>query len=179
MNRRSAQLAGVALVVTMSIMGGVGAEASAGGAVAAAARTTTEVARCTVDDVAVSYRDRGGAAGSVYGVIRLTNTSGQACSTGGYGGVSYVGGGDGTQVGAAARRERRSAVRLLVLQPGDRARSRVRAVSAGAYGGRCHRRDVDGFRVYVPNETRSAFVVHPTTGCANPRVHLLSQRPYH
>ena len=43
---------------------------------------------------------------------------------------------------------------------------------------RCHPTPVDGFRVYIPDETRSQFVPHVTTGCAKVGVHLISHRPY-
>ena len=41
------------------------------------------------------------------------------------------------------------------------------------------RTKVDGFRVYVPDETRSQFIEHKTIGCANPKVHLLEHKAYH
>ena len=44
--------------------------------------------------------------------------------------------------------------------------------------GRCRQTSVDGFRVYVPDATRSQFVEHRTTGCANAAVHLIGHRPY-
>ena len=47
------------------------------------------------------------------------NTSGHTCRTGGYGGVSLVGNGDGTQLGAPARRIDAAAVRTIVLRPGS------------------------------------------------------------
>ena len=64
------------------------------------------VPQCGNDDLRASYASRGAGAGHQYGVIRLKNVSDHACRTGGYGGLSYVGHGDGTQVGAAADRDR-------------------------------------------------------------------------
>ena len=107
----------------------------------------------------------------------LRNRSEQACTIHGYGGLSYVGGGDGTQVGAAATRTS-GAVPTVVVRPGRRVVSRVVETSWGPYAGRCHRAHVDGFRVYLPDETRAQFVRHPTTGCRNSRVHLLTHRAY-
>ncbi len=43
---------------------------------------------------------------------------------------------------------------------------------------RCHPTHVDGFRIYVPNATKSQYVAHPTTGCRNPHIRLISQKPY-
>ncbi|WP_109506339.1 DUF4232 domain-containing protein [Nocardioides speluncae] len=111
--------------------------------------------------------------------MRLTNVSGHACLTGGYGGISYVGDGDGTQIGRSAVREQRDAVRSYVVRPGQRLVSPVRLATAETYPARtCKRARADGFRVYVPNATRSRFVRFATLGCRNHAVHLLHQRPY-
>jgi hypothetical protein len=92
--------------------------------------------------------------------------------------LSYVGRGNGTQIGAAADRTP-SKVRSIVLQPGQRVVSAVSATVAGVYSHhQCRPAHVDGFRVYVPNETRSQFVKHPTTGCRNQSVHLISHKAY-
>ena len=121
----------------------------------------------------------GGALGTLYGRIVLRNTSDHACHTGGYGGISYVGDGNGTQIGAPARRIDASDVATYVLQPGQRLRSTIGETEAGNYPRkRCHPAHVDGFRIYVPNATASQYVVHPTTGCRNAHVRLISQKPY-
>jgi Protein of unknown function (DUF4232) len=134
---------------------------------------------CGNTDLKASYHGGGGAAGTFYGWVVLRNTSGHACHTGGYGGVSYVGHGDGTQIGASARRQGASGVRTYVLRPGQRLRSRIGEVEALNYPRRrCHPTHVDGFRIYVPNATKSQYVVHPRTGCRNAKVHLLFQKPY-
>ena len=126
----------------------------------------------------MTFRLGQGAAGSTYGRVRVENSSAAACTLHGYGGLSHVGHGNGTQIGAAADREP-ARVRTVTLQPGEVARARVRMVEAGNYPRRaCRPRRVDGFRVYLPGETRSAYVAFRTTGCADPAVHLLSSRPY-
>jgi hypothetical protein len=136
------------------------------------------IPECTNADLTASYRGGDAAMSHVYGRIVLTNTSDRTCVTGGYGGLSYVGGGDGTQVGAAADREA-GTVRLHVLQPGERVHSRVVETSFAPYPkATCRPRHVDGFRVYIPDETASQYIPHPTTGCANVKVHLISHRPY-
>jgi hypothetical protein len=136
------------------------------------------VPECTNADLTASYHAGDAAMSHTYGRIVLTNTSDRTCVTGGYGGLSYVGGGDGTQVGAAADRDP-GTVRLYVLEPGQRVHSRVVETSYAPYPRKkCRPTHVDGFRVYVPDATASQFVEHPTTGCANPEVHLLSHRPF-
>ncbi|PUA82547.1 DUF4232 domain-containing protein [Nocardioides currus] len=141
-----------------------------------ASATAGPTPSCSAADVGVDYRPRDAAMSHRYGVLRVENTSDRACSVHGYGGLSYVGGGDGTQVGAAADREP-GRVPTVVLQPGERATSRVSETVAGVYPQRrCRPTHVDGFRVYLPGETRSLFVRHATTGCDNASVHLLSHR---
>lgn len=150
----------------------------AGGVVPVAQASAYAVPACTSDDMAVGYHATDAGAGHRYGVIRITNISDHACRTGGYGGLSYVGDGDGTQIGAAADRDP-GRVRRFTVQPGQRLVSPVDAVVAQNYPRRkCRPAHVDGFRVYLPDETRSQYVAHPTTGCRNPHVHLLDHQPY-
>ena len=134
--------------------------------------------QCTNDHLTATYRGGDAAMSHVYGRIVLRNTSDEACWIKGYGGLSYVGHGNGTQVGAAADRTPGKRPRT-VLEPGDKVRSRVVETSAAPYPKKqCKPRAVDGFRVYLPDENRSQFVAHPTTGCANPEVHLLTHKAY-
>ena len=135
------------------------------------------VARCSNADLKATYRPLDNAAGHRYGLVVLTNRSTHACSTGGFGGISYVGHGDGTQIGAAA--DRVGGWSTYVVRPGQRVHSLLDRVSAQNYpASRCRPVHVDGLRVYVPNATRSQFVPLPTTGCANAAVHLLSHHSY-
>jgi hypothetical protein len=132
---------------------------------------------CTAAMTTVSFRVGGGAAGSIYGHLRVRNTSSRTCTIHGYGGVSYVGHGNGTQIGAASQRVA-ARVGTVTLRPGQVAQAQVRMVEAGNYAGRCTMTKVNGFRVYLPGETHSQFVRYSTTGCANTHVHLLSNWPY-
>lgn len=144
-----------------------------------AAAGTAATRACGNSDLKASYHAKDAAMSHRYGRIVLKNVSGSDCATGGYGGLSYVGNGDGTQIGAAADRDG-GKVTTFVLEPGAKAVSRVDETVADVYPRhRCRPAHVDGFRVYVPNATRSQFVVHPTTGCRNHAVHLISHRPYH
>lgn len=143
---------------------------------ASAARTTA--LPCTNAELAAHYRATDAGMSHEYGRIILANVSDHACKIGGYGGVSFVGGGNGTQVGAPADRDP-GTVRAYLVQPGERVRSKLSIASARVYPRRtCRPTRVDGFRIYLPNQTRSQFVAHRALGCANPAVHLLSHRPY-
>lgn len=153
----------------------IGAASAAGAAQASAHRALPQ---CDSSDLRATYKNTDAGAGHRFGVLRLTNVSDHTCTTGGYGGLSYVGHGDGTQIGAAAERTK-GTVQTIVLRPGERAHSAVSETVAQNYPRRaCKPTHVDGFRVYVPNETRSQYVKHPTTGCARSSVHLISHRPF-
>jgi hypothetical protein len=152
---------------------------TAGGVLTALPAASAATPACTNSDLKASYRHSDDGAGHRYGWIVLKNTSRHACHTGGYGGVSYVGDGNGTQIGASAVRQDHAAVKTFVVKPGGRLRSPIDEVTARNFPKKtCRRAHVDGFRVYVPNATRSQYVKHPTVGCRNAKVHLLFQKPY-
>ncbi len=133
---------------------------------------------CTDGDLTASYHHHDAGAGHSYGWIVLRNTSSHACHTGGYGGISYVGDGNGTQIGAPAVRLP-GTVATYVLTPGQRLRSPIDEVTALNYPRKqCRPQHVDGFRIYVPNATLSQYVAHPTLGCRNDRIKLIHQKPY-
>lgn len=138
------------------------------------------VPACTVGDLSVAYHGTDAAMSHRFGRIVLTNVSDHACRTGGYGGLSYVGDGDGTQIGAAATRDHNGAkAHTIVMKPGQHAVSEVSAAVAGVYPKKtCRPASVDGFRVYIPNETHSVYVKHHTTGCRNPDVDLLTHQAF-
>ena len=143
----------------------------------AAATTTAAVPRCHSAELRARYRATDNGAGHRFGKIVLTNVSGHRCRTGGFGGLSYVGYGNGTQVGAPA--DRVGATTSFVLRPGQRAVSRVDETVAANYPrATCRPHPVDGFRVYVPNTTHSQFIAHRTVGCRNSAVHLISHTAY-
>lgn len=145
----------------------------------AGAGATGAMPQCKSSDLAGSYRGGDAAMSHTYGRIVLKNVSDSTCLIHGYGGLSYVGHGDGTQIGAAADRTG-GTVPTIALEPGKRVISRVVETSYAPYPKRkCHPTPVDGFRVYVPNSTTALYIPHPTTGCRNHAVHLLSHKAYH
>lgn len=175
--RRIAAATGALAMVGMVVVG----TALVGTVTPAAASPEAASARapsCSSGDLAVSFKYTGGAAGSTYGKMRMKNVSDRTCVTGGYGGISYVGHGNGTQIGAAADRTP-GHLRSYALAPGDRLVSVVRMVEAGNYSRHeCRPAKVDGFRVYVPNATLSKYVAYRQVGCRNSDIHLLSHQPY-
>jgi hypothetical protein len=166
---------GVATVLAGSVVGGVMMMSPSG----TAATTLKGVPECTNANLTAKYRGGDAAMSHVYGRIVLRNTSQTTCWVRGYGGLSYVGHGNGTQIGAAADRTPSNKPRT-VLAPGEKVRSAVAETSYAPYPKqKCKPRHVDGFRVYIPDETRSQYIPHETTGCANPEVHLLAHKAYH
>ena len=167
----------VAVLMLATVMG-IGVVLAMSVDAARSAPGERSVAQCTNDDVTASYKGGDAAMSHLYGRIVLKNTSDHACFVKGYGGLSYVGHGDGTQIGAAADRSASKRPKT-VLQPGDKVRSRVGETSTGPYDKKdCKPRQVDGFRVYIPDEDRSQFIAHETTGCANADIHLLTHTAY-
>lgn len=145
---------------------------------ASSTSSSAAVPACQNADLKVSRKYAGSGAGHEFVKIRIKNISGHRCRTGGYGGVSFVGDGNGTQIGHAAIRIG-SGGKSFVLKPGKRLVSLLDLTRAGAYDeDECRPAKVDGFRVYVPNATKSQFVAYPYVGCRDSSVHLIHQRPY-
>lgn len=136
---------------------------------------------CRAGQLAASLQPGDSAAGSSYYTLVLTNSGDQPCRIGGFSGVSFVGHGDGTQVGAAAARQNTDQAQSFDLQPGEKAAATLQEANAENYGSAtCQPTRVDGLRIYPPDDTASLFVKQQgVTGCANPKVQLLFLGPYH
>lgn len=138
------------------------------------------VPECGPHDLGVSFRTRGAAAGSLFGVLRYRNVTTHPCRTGGYGGLSFVGHHDGRQIGAAAVRAPGTPVRSFVLWPGQRAVSKVQIAQTANYDrSLCRPRRVDGFRVYVPDAYVSLFVPYQTRACSRKAIKEFSPQLSH
>ena len=150
-----------------------GSMSSSSGTVASAA------ARCAASHLGVSLATSEGAAGSVYDTVRLKNTGGAACSLSGYPGVSLVGHGNGSQIGASAQRDRSATPRTVTVAPGASTTFLVRFVQAGNYPrAACSPTPADGFRIYPPGSTAALYLpLSGATGCAKATVDLLTVRP--
>lgn len=118
----------------------------------------------------------GGAAGSVEVTIVLTNNGTEKCSLQGWPGVSFVGDGNGTQLGAAAKLDRSTPHPTVVLQPGGTAQAPLKITNAQNYSDAdCKPKPADGFRVYPPGSTASLFVKDASvTACTNEDIALLT-----
>ncbi len=148
---------------------------------APAAATSTGVGACLVAQLTATLgAGAGGGAGHMYPFLVLTNKGTTACTVRGYPGVSFVGNGSGTQLGAAATREAAGiTITTLTLAPGQSAHSQLSITVAGNYDpATCKPKAADGLRVYPPAETHSLFVASTAyTACQNASVVLMLVRP--
>lgn len=153
--------------------GTAAAPAPAGSGAAAAG------ARCATSQLTGSVADGGGSsAGATRVAIILRNTGAQSCTLQGWPGVSFVGGGNGTQIGNAATLDRSTPHQALTLRPAGEVQAIVTVRDAGDWdSATCHPRVTDGFRVIPPGSRQALFV--PASGalfesCAAPAVHQLT-----
>ena len=114
----------------------------------------------------------GGAAGSVYMQLLLTNSGSEPCMLTGFAGVSLTAGADGAPIGAAAARDTTPATEVL-LEPGQAGAATLRYTQARNYPD-CTVVPAAGFRIYPPEDTASLFIARPTDACSNAGINLLT-----
>ncbi|MFC0455102.1 DUF4232 domain-containing protein [Arthrobacter liuii] len=115
----------------------------------------------------------GGAAGSVYMKLNLTNKGAEPCILKGFPGVSLVADAAGAPIGAPAARDDSAGVADVLLAPGQTGTAVLRYTQAGNYQG-CAVVDAAGYRIYPPEDTDSLFIPQPTRACSNAEITLLS-----
>ncbi len=133
--------------------------------------------QCATSDLAGAIgKGTGGAAGSVGVTIVLTNNGSGPCSLQGWPGVSFVGDGNGTQLGKAADFDRSTPHPTVTLQPGGTASAPLRITNAQNYpDSDCSPKKADGFRVYPPGSTESLFIADSdVTACTSTSISLLT-----
>lgn len=115
----------------------------------------------------------GGAAGSVYMKLILTNKGTEPCLLRGYPGVSLVANASGAPIGTPATRDNTAAPVAVVLAPGKSGTAVLRYTQAKNYM-ECKVADAAGYRIYPPEDKASLFLAQPTTACTNSNITLLS-----
>ncbi|WP_258804789.1 DUF4232 domain-containing protein [Pseudarthrobacter sp. NS4] len=115
----------------------------------------------------------GGAAGSVYMKLNLTNTGSEPCLLRGFPGVSLAADNAGAPIGAPATRDGSAPVADVLLAPGQTGSAVLRYTQAGNYMD-CAMVDAAGYRIYPPEDTASLFLPQPTKACSNADITLLS-----
>jgi hypothetical protein len=108
--------------------------------------------------------------------IVLTNNGSAPCDLQGWPGVSFVGDGNGTQLGKAADLDRSTPHPTVTLAAGGTAKAPLKITQAGNYSDDdCKPKAADGFRVYPPGSTESLFIKETDfTACTVTTVGLLT-----
>jgi len=134
-------------------------------------------AACAAADLKGAVKTLGGAAGTAYYALQVTNQGGSACSLGGFDTVTLrTAGGD--RIGAAARNQGRA--KAVVLQPGQSASRRLGVGTAVNYPtSKC--RPKASTAVAISSRTPAETVTAPlkTQGCASTTVKLMVVQPFH
>jgi hypothetical protein len=115
----------------------------------------------------------GGAAGSVYMTLTLTNTGTDPCLLKGFPGVSLAADANGAPIGAPAKRDETTPVADVLLAPGQGGAAVLRYTQAGNYTD-CTIVPAAGYRIYPPEDTASLFLAQPTQACSNEAIGLLT-----
>ncbi|WP_427016312.1 DUF4232 domain-containing protein [Pseudarthrobacter sp. P1] len=139
------------------------------------ASTSAADALCSAAMLSGALDDSGGgAAGSIYIKLIVKNTTGTTCVLDGYPGVSLVGEGNGTQLGAAAERDAAApSSGPIQLAAGASATAVLRYTQAGNYQN-CQQVPAEGLRIYPPSATDALYIAHPLTACSNEDIKLLT-----
>lgn len=115
----------------------------------------------------------GGAAGSVYMTLTLTNTGNEPCLLRGFPGVSLTADANGEPIGAPAKRDETTPVADVLLAHGQAGKAVLRYTHAENYTD-CTRTPAAGYRIYPPEDTASLFLPQPTQACSNAAIELLT-----
>ncbi|MEW2516585.1 DUF4232 domain-containing protein [Actinacidiphila alni] len=143
------------------------ATASGGGNASAASGA------CASGQLSVALKDAEVGAGQYNAEIVFTNTGSTSCTMTGFPGVSYVKKA-GVQAGPAADRDG-AAYGPVTLAPHATASAQLHDSNGqGGYDpGQCKLTDVEGLRIYPPNQKAALFLPHKTEHCAGTGIHPL------
>lgn len=158
---------GAAATHTVTVQAGAGTRAtSAAPTPSASSAAAVGPSGCLASGLQARLGVADGAAGTIYQLVVLTNTSDAACTLYGYPGVSFVTGAGGAQVGLPATRNPIAAKRLITLAPGARANFLLAVHDAGAFPS-CKIANVSWLRIYPPNDYGSIYVQYKAQACTD------------
>lgn len=115
----------------------------------------------------------GGAAGSVYMQLILTNSGAEPCRLSGFAGVSLTADANGEPIGAPAARDEATPAADVLLAPGQAGTATLRYTQARNYSD-CTVVPAAGFRIYPPEDTASLFIAEPHDACSNAGINVLT-----
>jgi hypothetical protein len=126
---------------------------------------TTAVHRCYQSELRAWLGvPGGGAAGSTYYELELSNISGQTCALYGYPGVSALT--SGNQDGSAADRSTSHPKTLVLLAPGATSHVILQVTDAGNFSS-CQVVTANELRVYAPGDYGSLIIPFSFPACSN------------
>lgn len=133
----------------------------------------------SVIQVTVSGSDAG--AGSIASNVVFTNTDQDACVLRGAPGVSVVGDGNGTQLGAPAAQQEDASPTDVTLPAGGSASAILTSANIGSDGGPLEDCDAvvgDGYRIFPPHSFTAVFVASAgVPACSNASVVWMTVGP--
>ena len=147
------------------------------GTTTATASSAGATPRCTSSALAVwiGIGEGGGAAGSTYYPIELTNISGHSCHLAGFPGVSAW---SGRQLGSPAARDHSRPAQTVSLARGDTAHVLLRITDvANLPAGTCKPVAASGLKVYPPDERSARGIPFNFEACSKAGPVFLSVRP--
>jgi Protein of unknown function (DUF4232) len=172
---RGRLMAGLSAAVVLGTGSAAWAATSAPSASAASAARAATVPACTATDLAVWVNEEAaqGAAGTAYYPLEFTNTSGHACATGGYAGVSATDAG-GHQLGDAAARDPVYRGHVVVIPAGGTAHALFGYGAAEVSTSGCKPTTAAQLKVYPPNSRTAinAFFSRPACTIGGSHVYL-------
>lgn len=118
--------------------------------------------RCSVDTLTASTTKDLHTDVDIDVPVTIKNTGSATCTLQGWPGVSFVGGGNGSQIGPAANLDRQTPHATVTLSSGAAAHFVLHVTRPGdGSNASCAPRTADGLRVIPPGSTRSLFVEAP------------------
>lgn len=107
--------------------------------------------------------------------IILSYTGSTTCTLQGWPGVSFVGDGNGTQLGAPATLDWSAPHPTLTIKPGGKVQAPIDYSNADVYApSECQEKLADGFRVYPPGSRTSIFIPEKWEACTSTQHKLLT-----
>jgi hypothetical protein len=155
---------GAASTRTVTVQAGSTDSTSATSPAPSVAPAPTGPSTCQASGLAAHLGASQGAAGTMYQVVVLTNTSSASCTLYGYPGVSFVTGLGGSQIGRPATKNALVARSLVTLKPGGKANVLLAVHDAGAYG--CKIIVVHWLKIFPPGDFNAIYMNYDTQACA-------------
>jgi hypothetical protein len=156
-------IAGTAVLIPTVALAAAGQPATSGPATTPAAAAARCPAGALTDWIGVPGS---GAAGSVYYVLEISNTSAHTCTLYGFPGVSAITA-RGRQLGSMAQRSGSYPERLLTLRPQSTVHVILQITDVHNFtASACHPAVAWGLRVYAPGAYLSSTIAFPSLACS-------------